>query len=123
MPRAHALMQCHCAVHVGSGLGSNAAAAVSAALKAGEAATNAAKANGKGTATAAIFTGQAASYTVVATIDAFLGKRSLALAAAAAAGGTSPLLLQSVLVARHSLHVYHLHAQQVPIVCPICHDA
>ena len=65
---------------------SNAAAAVAAALSASKAASAAAKSNGKGSQRAAFFTGQASSYTVVALIDAFLGKRPPALGAAFAAG-------------------------------------
>ena len=65
---------------------SSAISAIAAASDAAEAASASAEANGKGTQEASIFTSQAAGYTVVALIDAFLNKKPLALAAAAAAG-------------------------------------
>lgn len=71
---------------------SSAVTALTAAVNAGERAKDAAGASGKGTQQAAIFTGQAASYTVVALIDTFLNKRSFALAAAAAAGERAPFV-------------------------------
>lgn len=73
-----------------------AAAAIQAAITASEAAQAAARASGKGTRQVAIFAGQAAAYTVVALIDAVLGKKAQALAAASAAGGFAAFLLFSL---------------------------